>query len=156
MQKKHNLKFSTDATLKQAKANIIKKYHEVEAHNIAYAAGKETFMKANYETDWMSEKEFLKFRTGSFESKLRFKRSAETAPMDTSICTNVATAKNWVDLNKVAPVQNQGGCGCCYIFGNLGAIESAVAINYNTTVTKLSEQHICLNALQTSAMELIL
>lgn len=55
--------------------------------------------------------------------------------------TDLATAYDWRDKGMVAGIKNQGGCGCCWAFSAVGAIESANAIATGTLV-KLSEQEL--------------
>lgn len=52
------------------------------------------------------------------------------------------TGINWVELNKVTPVQNQGQCGSCWTFSASGAISSARAIKLGTAPVDYSEQQI--------------
>lgn len=56
-------------------------------------------------------------------------------------CANIPDAINWAEKQKTSPVQNQGGCGCCYLFAAIAAVESAVSIEYNSNLVKLSAQH---------------
>lgn len=49
---------------------------------------------------------------------------------------------NWLTLNKVTWVQNQGSCGAGWAFASIAAIESAHAITSNVYPTKLSEEQI--------------
>jgi len=48
---------------------------------------------------------------------------------------------NWADLGMVSPVKSQGGCGSCWAFGAVAAVESAYLI-YADVLTDLSEQHL--------------
>ncbi len=48
---------------------------------------------------------------------------------------------DWRSLGKVTPVRNQGGCGGCWAFGTVGAMESAILIAQNKSVD-LSEQYL--------------
>jgi len=46
---------------------------------------------------------------------------------------------DWRDLNGCTPVRSQGGCGSCWAFSAIGAVESAILINEGWN-TNLSEQ----------------
>jgi hypothetical protein len=46
---------------------------------------------------------------------------------------------DWRDYNACTPVKNQGGCGSCWAFALIGAVESNILIKDSTT-TDLSEQ----------------
>jgi C1A family cysteine protease len=49
---------------------------------------------------------------------------------------------DWRASGKVSPVKDQGGCGCCWAFAGVAAIESAVAIATNSAPPDLSEQQL--------------
>ena len=48
---------------------------------------------------------------------------------------------DWVSAGAVTPVKDQGGCGSCWAFATVGAIEGAVAVATGQ-LTALSEQQI--------------
>ncbi|KAL1532170.1 senescence-specific cysteine protease SAG39-like [Salvia divinorum] len=48
---------------------------------------------------------------------------------------------DWRDHNAVTPVKSQGGCGVCWAFAPVAAIEGIIAIR-SCKLTQLSEQHI--------------
>ena len=50
-------------------------------------------------------------------------------------------AKNWVTLNKVTPVKNQGQCGSCWDFSAVGAMESLSLIR-DEVYSDFSEQQV--------------
>ena len=54
---------------------------------------------------------------------------------------NLTASIDWVQKGKVARVKNQGGCGSCYAFCTIGALESLHAINHGKII-EFSEQEI--------------
>ncbi|CAD5229871.1 unnamed protein product [Bursaphelenchus okinawaensis] len=46
---------------------------------------------------------------------------------------DVPETYDWREHNGVTPVRDQGGCGSCYVFGTLGAIESQLLIHKNVS-----------------------
>lgn len=98
---------------------------------------------AVYEHDRFTKEEFAKFRTGilNIPAHNRTKRAAPQS--DISTCSfNYPSSLNWFETNNVAPVQDQGVCGSCWIFSGVAAIESAFSIKYKRPVVKLSESNI--------------
>ncbi len=53
----------------------------------------------------------------------------------------VPCKKDWQSLGKVSSVKNQGGCGSCWAFAAVAAVESSYLINYNCPLN-LSEQEL--------------
>jgi len=51
-------------------------------------------------------------------------------------------AFSWVTQGRVAPVEDQGQCGCCWAFGAAGALTSALAIARNSAPVQMSEQYL--------------
>jgi len=49
---------------------------------------------------------------------------------------------SWVDLGKVAPVEDQGDCGSCWAFSATGALTSALSIATGQPPNQLSEQYL--------------
>jgi len=58
-----------------------------------------------------------------------------------AMLTGLPATFDWWTLGKVTPVKNQNPCGACWIFGNLAALDSRVAI-VNTTLYDFSEQNV--------------
>ncbi|HLB88296.1 MAG TPA: C1 family peptidase [Terriglobales bacterium] len=65
-----------------------------------------------------------------------------------------AQAFDWTKLRKVTPVRNQDGCGSCWDFGAVAALESSILIRYNLTADPdLSEQYVLDNAVYGSCSD---
>jgi C1A family cysteine protease len=61
-------------------------------------------------------------------------------PMNTSLGTmSVPAAYDWRTVTGLPPIRNQGGCGSCWAFSTVGALECAIKVFENQTVD-LSEQ----------------
>lgn len=126
---------------RSARENIVRRTLEVEAHNALYAAKKVNYMMAVYKWDYLPQ-EVLDQRNGVIEEKYRRKRALVDRMQSFDTCSSSSNYMNWVDLNKVNSIQDQGYCGSCTIFAGTAVIESALAIKYglNANDLKLSEQ----------------
>ncbi|CAD5231052.1 unnamed protein product [Bursaphelenchus xylophilus] len=56
--------------------------------------------------------------------------------------TQIPCNFDWREHNGVTPVQNQGGCGCCYAFQAVGVVESQHLIHTGQTLHLSEEQAI--------------
>ena len=67
-------------------------------------------------------------------------------PPKESEIPNLPASVDWVKLNKLSPIQDQGNCGAGWAFTAVAAVESAIAIksfeNSTSAVPKLSEQQV--------------
>ncbi len=68
-----------------------------------------------------------------WQSKARFD------PMEATSKLVVPSAFDWRDLNGCTPIRSQGGCGSCWAFATVGALECAIRIREGVSVN-LSEQ----------------
>ena len=73
-------------------------------------------------------------------AEYRRKRSTARLP-PWCLNQNFPNYKNWHEEGKTSKVQDQGRCGCCYVFSSLAVLESRVAIQYNSSILKYSAQH---------------
>jgi C1A family cysteine protease len=110
-----------------------------------FEKGKKSFDQALNDYSHMTPKEFYSKYTGLNESLIkkppgRSKRAAPQQYATVPTCTSYPAYKNWAEEGKVAPIKNQGQCGCCYIFAALACMESAVAIKHGTSPPSYSEQ----------------
>ena len=68
-----------------------------------------------------------------WQSKARFD------PMTATSKLTVPSAFDWRDYNGCTPIRSQGGCGSCWAFATVGALECAIMIREGVSVN-LSEQ----------------
>lgn len=76
-----------------------------------------------------------------------WKLTARWDPMEPSTKAVIPSAFDWRDYDGCTPVRNQGGCGSCWAFATVGALECAIKIREGVSVD-LSEQW--LNSCNTS------
>lgn len=132
------MKYKNDAQLKLARENVIATARQIEIDNERFAKGEIGIEQAVYDHARFSLEEYRARKTGmNFNNDhKRIKRQ-----VDVSTCSNAPASINWVTSNKLSPVQQQGECGCCYIFAGIATLESAYAIKYNKPPVKLSEEY---------------
>lgn len=123
---------------------IINKTRQIDADNELFKQGKIGYEQAVYDHHRFTKEEFLKYKTGlryqNLSQIIRVKRAAPQT--DVSTCSNAPDSINYVSTNNVSPVQNQGECGCCYIFSAVAAMESAYSIKYRKPPVKFSEENV--------------
>jgi C1A family cysteine protease len=151
-QQTFDIKFSSEQEKKQAAVILAKANESITKNNELFEKGEGNFLSKLYEfshltyaarfQNWLG---LIKERKNlnSLDNPTRVKRSTTfVSDVDLPIeCANIPDAINWAEKQKTCPVQNQGGCGCCYIFSAIAAVEAAVSIEYNSVPVKLSAQH---------------
>ena len=84
----------------------------------------------------LSAEEAARFR--GFD-KHAWHRAAKAAPRgDLKPLLGLPESFDWRQDGKVSPVKNQGGCGSCWAFSGVGAIEASLLMNNQSA--SLSEQ----------------
>ena len=68
-----------------------------------------------------------------------WKSGAVFKSMSSAAATTLPSAFDWRSLNGCTPIRNQGGCGSCWAFATVGALECAIKIREGVSVD-LSEQ----------------
>jgi len=69
------------------------------------------------------------------------KSDAPSVPMLGASVQSLPSSFDWRSLNGVTPIKNQGGCGSCWAFSTVGAMESQILLLGGGTVD-LSEQYL--------------
>jgi len=106
---------------------------EVDANGYHWTATR------NWTTDLSPEDQqaLLGFRDTPEDAK----RFDALEPSDFPVARDLPTAFSWLALGKVTPVKNQAGCGSCWDFAAIGALEGVLLINEGVFYD-LSEQQI--------------
>ncbi|CAG9811636.1 unnamed protein product [Chironomus riparius] len=135
--RRYGLDVPQDADLKRWKANVVAKFKEIEEHNSAFRKGEELFEQEVNHFSHLSDEEFdntlIKYeRKGDEKEKI-------VDPVKAEDTKDLPEYFNWVDKGVVHGIQNQGGCGSCYAFAAIAAIECHACL-YNNICDKLSEQ----------------
>lgn len=136
----------TAAELKVAAENIYATTKKVEADNILFKKGLIFHESTIYDYAWMTRDQFLAAYGGDLpaSNSSRKRRSLPQAFVQSSECSStiVPTYKNWVDEDKVSPIQNQNPCGDCYVFSAVAVVESRLSIASGFSPVKLSEMQV--------------
>ena len=109
-------------------------YKKIIEHNMLNADDEGFMMTLNHFAD-MSESEFKKFM-GRKPTVAGENKHFTHLPVDT-----LPDSVNWLTSKKVNGPKDQGGCGSCWAFSAIGAIEGAYAIKTGTLYS-LSEQQL--------------
>ncbi|XP_008225219.1 PREDICTED: ervatamin-C-like [Prunus mume] len=128
-----------DNAEKERRLSIFKKNVQfVEKFN---TEGNKTYMLGLNEHSDLSDEEFLRQRTG-------YKRATElTSSANISFRyedlspTDVPPSIDWREKGAVAPIKDQGSCGCCWAFSAVAAVEGIIQIKTGKLIS-LSEQQL--------------
>lgn len=113
----------------------LQKIERHNASNSSYEVGLNDFAHLTF-------KEFAhKYLDMNLQSSLD-PLSQESNPVPFGFPKVKSRKMNWNDQGKVTPVQNQGGCGSCYAFASVSALESyhAIYVNPSNPPPVLSKQ----------------
>ncbi|XP_055383350.1 procathepsin L-like [Condylostylus longicornis] len=121
--------YEEEATRKETFANTLKK---IEEHNKNYAKGLSTFE--------MGVNEFADFTVDEYKAKLERSAYMPTSGFGSSEFAQNFTARdlpeyvNWLEYGYRNPVLNQGGCGSCYTFAAIAALEGQYYIKHGQLI----------------------
>lgn len=128
-------KYASSADEKKASSNLLSHKREIDAHNIRFRAGKETYSRGLWENSDLSFEEQQKLLAASKFNASQVKMQGLKKQLRSDL-----NQVNWVKEGLVSPVQNQGRCGACFAFAAVGVADSVLlkkGIN-----TRLSVQEI--------------
>lgn len=132
---KINAKNATESA--RHRENVLKSFYDKTDHNAKFDRGEVTYRKELNAFSHLSFKEFTAAKLG-----LKTLKSTRGLQTPTACQTRrIPESFNWAESGVVTPVQDQGNCGCCWVFGSVAAVESAIAIKYGKLI-KLSEQEL--------------
>lgn len=106
---------------------------EIDANGYSWTA------KRTWVTD-LTEEEFQALLGEKIPPEEQKKIDAGYAP-EFPVLRNLPTSWDWRDYDGVSAVKNQGGCGSCWDFSGIGALEAVVKINTGVEYD-LSEQQV--------------
>lgn len=105
--------------------DFIEKFNKDYSNELSFTTGLNNFAD-------LTTAEFLKQKTGLVLDKDSLNSTVRRPPsMRNKRNVVIPRSKDWRLENKISPIQDQGGCGSCYAFATVAAIESFKAIKYN-------------------------
>lgn len=119
------------------KTNLIENYYLCADNNEKFDRGETTFKMDLHEYSVYDYQQLVAKRMGAIT--MPFLSAAQVPPACRT--RSIPSSFNWADYGVLTPVKDQLDCGCCWIFGSVAAIESAIAIKYGKLM-KLSEQEL--------------
>jgi cathepsin L len=136
-----SLEFSNEKERKSAINNLRLENGLAMENNRKFAEGKSNFKQSVYDFSHLPRDEFYGRYTGlkvdeSWQTERRKSRDVFEK------CDSLPATKNWMDERKVPEVKDQKECSSSYLHSAVSALESAVAIQYDTQPMKLSTQNV--------------
>jgi len=138
---------STDVEMEFVKfvAEHGKSYATTEEYNFRLGVFAEKFefiMKHNAENaddHTVGVNHFMDMTMDEYKKHFGYKKNLNNVRNVTTITADVAENIDWRDNNAVNAVRNQGGCGSCWSFSTIAAVEGAYAKQIGT-LASFSEQ----------------
>ncbi|XP_022657927.1 zingipain-2-like [Varroa destructor] len=116
---------------------FLKKDAEIEAHNVRYAAGQESYSRQHSQYSDLTHEEFRKYALGFVPAV----NASEIPHVDLEMMPGLPESFDWREQGILTPVKNQRYCGSCYAFSAASLLESYIKWK-NQMDLDLSEQDI--------------